>query len=93
MSHDQNTSRLTFDQVVKAWELWAYQNPSPRSLAMAAEAQQRYVEYLDEVQKHVKADSSVTVSTEGTNIRFADVDGMADWLAENLSHSKSQAGT
>jgi hypothetical protein len=54
-------------------------------IAVALEANQLYVEYLDELKDRDPAfETSITVKVDNQNIRFNDDDGFAKWLAENM---------
>lgn len=54
-------------------------------VAVALEANQLYIEYLDGL-KYLTTDqnSSVTVKVDEKTIRFKNVEGLADWLSESM---------
>lgn len=56
----------------------------PRLLALAVEANQRYIEYLEEVQAMPRFDPSVTVKVDGSTIRFENDQQFAEWLAGRM---------
>jgi hypothetical protein len=56
---------------------------SARTLALAVECNQRYLEYLDGLLDNINSiDFSVTVQTDGKRIKFKNIDAMAEWMAE-----------
>ena len=78
---------MNFDEQVQAVNQQMYTAPQrdPRLLAMAVEINQRFIEYLEEVKKHISfCDEGVTVDVDGQRIHFQNRDDFASWLAESL---------
>lgn len=53
----------------------------PRTIAIALEANQRALDYMDELAEREEPDRPVLVKVNGTKIKFADADGLANWIA------------
>ena len=54
-----------------------------RVLAVAAEANQLYYDYLDELLDGVKVCAAVTVRVDGQTIQFKDIEDVASWITSN----------
>jgi sulfur carrier protein ThiS len=55
--------------------------PDKRVLAIAAEANQRYIEYLDELETTAKpCPAEVVVEVDGETIKFQNIQDVATWL-------------
>lgn len=76
------------EETVKAMSAQVFSdNLRGRELAMVVEANQKYVDYLDDLftaKLEVPAEC-VTVQVNGTTIKFENADKFADWLAENIT--------
>jgi hypothetical protein len=87
MSHAQIASNVPIlerllDDVMDCVDLG-----NPRSRAIAIEANQRYIEYLDELRDVILStclDESVTIKIDGKSIRFETVNKLANFLAETM---------
>jgi hypothetical protein len=59
---------------------------SSREIAIALEANQSYIDYLDWLKDNMPPiDESVTIDVEGTRIKFQNADDFSDWLAERIT--------
>ena len=59
---------------------------SSREVAVALEANQSYIDYLDWLKDNMPPiDESVTIRVKETLIKFQNVEGFADWLAERIT--------
>jgi len=52
-----------------------------RTVAIALEANQRALDYMDELAEREEPARPVVVKVDGTKVRFADSDGLANWIA------------
>jgi len=69
------------EQRVKKIERIARENPTDKNIAIAAEATQRYVEYLDDLlDADLTVDESVIVEVEGKKIKFKSAEAMSAWI-------------
>jgi len=59
-------------------------NADPRLIGVAIEANQRYIEHLEDVQLLPLPDRSVTVKVDGTTIRFDGDRQFAEWLSGRM---------
>ena len=87
MSHVPPTSNQTskpLDRQVIEFTEGVLANPSPRGLAMAIEANQRLLEYLDELKDAELTSSGVTVMVDGESVHFQNEEDFSDWLSENM---------
>ncbi len=74
----------TIDEQVKQITDSAFHGASSREIAIALEANQAYIEYLDWLKDNLSVDGSVIVETGGTRIRFNNEDDFSNWLAEQI---------
>lgn len=82
MSHVQKTSSPSLENLLSN-VLENTDVEDSRSRAVAVEAHQRYIEYLQEViDTPVSFDTSVTIKVDGKTIRFKNEKAMADFLME-----------
>ena len=54
--------------------------PDPRVLAVAREANQRYMEYLDALLDNICISTAVTVRVDGQTIQFENIEQVAQWI-------------
>lgn len=100
MSRDPHTSRhpksnnppLLIEQIVleSNFILKNTKNPDPSTLAIGAEINQNFIDYLDELDDgllsgEISIQTEVYVVVDGTKIRFKDTDGFTNWLSENMT--------
>jgi hypothetical protein len=58
---------------------------SSREVAIALEANQSYIDYLDWIKDNMPMfEESITIEVQGTRIKFENVEKFSDWLAEQL---------
>lgn len=57
---------------------------SNREIAIALEANQAYIDYLDWLKDNAQQDQGIMVEVDGTRIKFNNEDDFSDWLAEQL---------
>lgn len=70
------------NQIVSA----VYDGASSRDVAIAIEAQQAYIEYLDWIKDNIPPqDGTVTIEVDGTRIVFKNEDDFSNWLAEQMT--------
>ena len=67
-------------QTVEEITKLATDEPTEKNLALAVDAAQRYLEYLDELELNATVDESVTVKVEGHTIKFKNAEDMAAWI-------------
>jgi hypothetical protein len=79
---------MTIDEIIRevndiVRRLYEDRKLSKRVLAIAAECNQIYLDYLDYLQDniHVRNDG-ITVAVDGKKIKFQNADSMAAWIAE-----------
>jgi len=58
---------------------------SMREIAIAIEANQAYIEYLDWLKDHITFDESVTIEIDKTQIKFQNMDELSDFLVERMT--------
>jgi proline dehydrogenase len=80
---------MAIDEIIKAMNgivarLNEVGEASERIIAEAAECNQRYLEYLDDLLDNVPqtGENGVIVAVSGQKIKFNGADTMASWLAE-----------
>lgn len=54
--------------------------PNARTLAVAIESNQLFIEYLDELLDNVSVDTSVTVQVDGQKIKFCSIEDVSEWI-------------
>lgn len=57
--------------------------PDPKAVAVALEANQRWIEHLDELLDNlpeIKPETAVVVKVNGTTIKFKNAEDMAAWI-------------
>lgn len=73
---------MTIEEQVKQIIAIGRENGDSRSLAVAIEAQQRWIEYLELLESlPLDTDASLTVRVDGKTIRFNSSEEMAKWIA------------
>lgn len=94
MSHPPKTSapKLHISEIVNESNalLAGITNPDKRILAIGIEINQRYVDYLDELEDalingHIRIESGVTVALDGRTIKFKDTHDFSNWLSEHTT--------
>jgi hypothetical protein len=74
------------DEQVRQISEVAYNGASVREIAVAIEANQAYIEYLDFVKDNMPpADGTVTIEVDGTRVTFKNEDDFTDWLEEQMN--------
>lgn len=72
------------DEQVKQITSSVFDGASSRDIAIALEANQAYIDYLDFLKDNLDVDESVTIEVDGTRIKFKNDDDFANWLAERM---------
>lgn len=95
MSRDpriSNDQTLHIEQIVRESNsmIGAMLNRDKRILAIGIEINQRYFEYLEELENaltdgRIQIGNSVTVIVDGKKIKFKNTDDFSNWLSENLT--------
>ena len=73
------------DEQVREITSAVYSGSSSREIAVAIEAEQAYIDYLDWLKDNLSVDTSVTIEVDGTRIKFKNDDDFADWLSERMT--------
>lgn len=61
------------------------ESPSSREIAVALEANQRYIDYLDWLKDNIPPqDESIVIEVNGMRIKFQNTDDFSNWLSEQL---------
>ena len=79
-----STFPIPIDEQVKQITTAAIQNGDKRSLAIAHEAGQAYIEYLDWLKDNITFDQSVTIEVNEARIKFKNDIDFSNWLAEQM---------
>ena len=75
---DKQVNQITADTLRRVSDGQA----DSRELAVALEANQRYIEYIDWLKDNISAGTSVTVLVDEQAVKFDDTNALAEWLAE-----------
>jgi len=68
-------------QIVNEITRCALEHPTVKNLMVAIEAQQRFMEYLDELEvAEFDIDTTVTVKVDGKTIRFEGIEDVTTWI-------------
>lgn len=86
-----STFPTPIDEQVEQFTLAVYSSAlltggaSSRDIAIAIEAEQAYIDYLDLLKDNISFDTSVTIEVDGTRIKFKNDDDFSKWLVEQMS--------
>ena len=79
------TPQTPIDEQVRQIVQVAYDGAGSREVAVAIEANQAYIDYLDWLKDNMPAlDGSVTIEVDGTRITFKNEDDFTNWLVEQM---------
>jgi hypothetical protein len=74
------------DEQVKQITSSVYDGASSREVAVAIEANQAYIDYLEWLKDNLPTgDETVMIEVDGTRIVFKNEDDFANWLAEQMT--------
>ncbi len=79
-----STYPTPIDEQVKQITSSVFDGASSRDIAIALEANQAYIDYLDWLKDNTTFDESVTIEVGGTRIKFKNDDDFSNWLVEHM---------
>lgn len=77
-------SPIPIDEQVREIVAAVSEGASSRDIAIAVEANQEYIDYLDHLKDTLSVDESVIIQVNGTRIKFKNDDDLANWIVEQM---------